>query len=107
MHGVGIIYLLSLVYLLMHSADSARRRVLPFFYPELGVKPANLETAYADDCRIYAAESDDPWKSIRETFFDIFTIAHGLGWVAKAIMLRDWRLLVILSLMWEILEYSL
>lgn len=106
-HGIGILYLLALVYILMHSADSARRRVLPFFFPDLGVKPANLETAYADDCRIYASENEDPFQAVKDTFFDIFTVAHLLGWVGKAMMLRDWRLLVILSVAWELIEYSL
>jgi len=106
-HGVGILYLLGLVFLLMQSPDSARRRVLPFLVPTLGNKPDNLETAYANDCRLYASESDDPWKNVRDTFYDVFTIAHALGWVGKAILLRDWRLLVILSVMWEILEYTL
>ena len=38
---------------------------------------------------------------------DIFVIAHSLGWFAKAIILRDYWFCWILSIMFEIMEYSL
>jgi phosphatidylserine synthase 2 len=54
-----------------------------------------------------ADNSKHPWKNVDETFHDIFTVAHALGWVGKAIMLRDWWLLHALNISWELVEYSL
>jgi phosphatidylserine synthase 2 len=38
---------------------------------------------------------------------DIFVVAHVLGWYAKAIVLRDYWFCWILSVLFEIMEYSL
>ena len=38
---------------------------------------------------------------------DEFVIAHALGWFGKAIIIRDYWLGWVLSVMFEVLEYSL
>jgi phosphatidylserine synthase 2 len=38
---------------------------------------------------------------------DIFVLAHVLGWYAKALILRDYWFCWILSIMFEVMEYSL
>ena len=38
---------------------------------------------------------------------DVFVLAHTFGWIAKALILRDYWLLWILSVLFEIMEYSL
>ena len=38
---------------------------------------------------------------------DEFVIAHTLGWFAKAIVLRDYWFCWILSILFEVMEYSL
>jgi phosphatidylserine synthase 2 len=38
---------------------------------------------------------------------DIFILAHAVGWYFKALLLRDYWFCWILSVMFEIMEYSL
>jgi hypothetical protein len=45
-HGVGILYLLALVFILVQSEDNARQ-FLTFFYPDLGKPPAANDLIYA------------------------------------------------------------
>lgn len=38
---------------------------------------------------------------------DIFIVAHSVGWFFKALIIRDYWILWILSVMFEVMEYSL
>jgi phosphatidylserine synthase 2 len=70
----------------------------------LGLLDHNLgsplpERSYAEDCSLnYDAITSQ---------LDIFVLAHTLGWFAKAIILRDVWFCWVLSIMFEIMEYSL
>ena len=35
---------------------------------------------------------------------DVFVIAHFLGWIAKALLFRDWVTLIVLSVGFEVIE---
>ena len=37
---------------------------------------------------------------------DEFVIAHTIGWIFKHIMIRDWRMSLVLSFVFELMEYS-
>jgi phosphatidylserine synthase 2 len=37
---------------------------------------------------------------------DIFVLAHVLGWVGKIVMFRDFKLCIVLSLLFELMEYT-
>lgn len=95
------------------------RQWLKYIDPSLGVKLP--ERSYADSCdlswsTIQVRESLSPPLFITKIILvapayqnqaDIFVLAHILGWYAKAIVLRDYWFCWILSVMFEIMEYSL
>jgi phosphatidylserine synthase 2 len=39
--------------------------------------------------------------------FDVFVPTHFFGWWLKTLVLRDWWLSIVMSVMFEILEYTL
>lgn len=102
--GVGLLYLCTLIFILFQSRDDVRKW-LAFFYPYLG-KPLP-ERSYADDCRLYTPE--DPvshFRNLRDTLFDEFIIAHVLGYVAKGILFRDYKLCWVISISFELSEIT-
>lgn len=106
-HGLGLLYLLGLVVLLVSTVDAARA-YLRFLSPSLtGARPAANDAVYAADCRVYTPEDPaGPFARVVETVWDIFVPAHFFGWCAKALLLRDWRLGWTLSVVWELLELT-
>mmetsp|Transcript_27 Transcript_27/g.58 ORF Transcript_27/g.58 Transcript_27/m.58 type:complete len:446 (+) Transcript_27:177-1514(+) len=103
-HGVTLLYMLFLVFLLFLEADQARQ-VFKFAYPELGV-PLD-ERAYGADCRIRTPEHpESPFANVRDTVLDEFVLAHLLGWVAKTLVFRDWKILLFLSIGFELMELT-
>lgn len=70
---------------------------MAYLDPSLGVPLP--ERSYADDCRLR-------WSSISKQL-DIFIAAHIFGWYAKTLVLRDHWLCWIISVMFEVMEYSL
>lgn len=57
------------------------------------------ERSYANDCGL-------TWSNISAQL-DVFVAAHTFGWYAKALILRDHWLCWIISIMFEVMEYSL
>ena len=124
--GAAVAYLLALVWLLCQTAEGARG-ALALLHPELG-KPLP-ERSYEGDCGLLrrkapaAAASGDgsslspPFSlfsshelnlaALKSTLLDEFVVAHALGWWAKAILLRDRRLLWPLSVGFELAEAAL
>jgi phosphatidylserine synthase 2 len=105
-HGVGLVYLLLLVLLLVYPVAQARA-LLRVFDPTLGVRPPENDKLYATDCRVYTpGDAGGMFARVRECLWDVFIVAHTVGWWAKALLLRDWRLGWALSILWEVLELS-
>ena len=48
----------------------------------------------------------DPWFNIKDAVLDIFAVAHVLGWWGKALVIRDYTLLLMWSFTWEVLEIT-
>ncbi|KAJ7506718.1 PSS-domain-containing protein [Mycena galericulata] len=94
--GVNLLYELALVFLLFQDLASARRFML-LLDPKLGVPLP--EKGYADDCSLTPATL---WNAL-----DVFCVAHTLGWFGKALILRDYWFCWILSIAFELAEYSL
>ena len=90
------VYLILLVFLLFQNKHDARE-ILRYFDSSLGIKLP--ERSYATNC-------DLTWDNVADQM-DEFVIAHALGWFAKGLMLRDYWIGWILSVMFEVLEYSL
>lgn len=98
--AVGVLYLALLSFLLFQSLDTIRA-ILLLHDPSLKSLPE--ERQYAEDCRIFT--SDDPFLFVRTTF-DIFIVAHTLGYFAKTIIVRDWRASTCISVVFEIVEVT-
>ena len=100
---LSVIYELGLITLLFQTRDDARRW-MSYIDPTLGHDLP--EQDYGGNCLIYDSSSTDPWHNLKDKC-DIFVVAHFLGWWAKTLMLRDYWLTMVLSALFEILEYSL
>jgi phosphatidylserine synthase 2 len=65
------------------------------------------EVSYAQDCRMVNHDSATPYASLYHACFDIFALAHFLGWFCKTLICRDLKLILFASASFEIVEYSL
>ncbi|XP_008975954.2 phosphatidylserine synthase 2 isoform X1 [Pan paniscus] len=81
------------------------RQFLKYVDPKLGVPLP--ERDYGGNCLIYDPDNEtDPFHNIWDKL-DGFVPAHFLGWYLKTLMIRDWWMCMIISVMFEFLEYSL
>ncbi|KAF7364781.1 Phosphatidylserine synthase 2 [Mycena venus] len=94
--GVNLLYELGLVFFLFQDLGSARS-MMTLLDDRLGVPLP--EKGYADDCRLTPSTL---WNAL-----DVFCVAHTLGWFGKAMILRDYWFCWILSIAFELAEYSL
>ncbi|KAJ7820270.1 phosphatidyl serine synthase-domain-containing protein [Mycena leptocephala] len=94
--GVNLLYELALVFLLFQDLGSARGWMV-LLDDKLGVPLP--EKGYADDCSLTPSTL---WNAL-----DVFCVAHTLGWFGKAMILRDYWFCWILSIAFELAEYSL
>ncbi|MBW0512674.1 hypothetical protein O181_052389 [Austropuccinia psidii MF-1] len=94
--GLNLLYFMLLSFLYWTDKSTARE-LIRFLDPSLGVPLP--EKSYADNCQF---TPQNIWNGI-----DIFCLAHSLGWFAKAVVLRDHWFCWILSIGFEIMEYSL
>lgn len=109
-HGVGILYLLLLAALVVapvEVARSAARLVQPQLEAARGQHGDNVRI-FARDCRLLTLDdaAGNPVARFWAVLWDDFVVAHAAGWFVKALLIRDWRLGLILSVLWEVLEYS-
>ena len=103
-HGITLLYMLFLVLILFMEANQARH-LFKYLYSELGV-PLD-ERAYGTDCRVHTPENpESKFANIRDTVLDEFVLAHLLGWIAKAMIFRDWKILLFLSVGFELMELT-
>ena len=103
-HGVSLLYFLFLVFLLFLEGEQAPR-FMRHLHPELGV-PLD-ERFYGADCRIRTPEHpESAFANVRDTVLDEFVLAHLFGWVAKALIFRDWTVLFVLSIGFELMELT-
>jgi phosphatidylserine synthase 2 len=65
------------------------------------------EVSYAEDCRMVNHDSPNPYSALYNACFDIFALAHFGGWFFKTLICRDLKLIMIASVSFEIIEYSL
>ncbi|PVD33310.1 hypothetical protein C0Q70_04563 [Pomacea canaliculata] len=100
---LSIVYELALVFLLFQTVDDARQ-LMKHFDDKLG-KPLP-EKDYGGNCFIYDSNHTNPWHNLEDKV-DEFVPTHFFGWWLKTLILRDWWLCTILSIMFEVLEYTL
>ncbi|KAJ3257873.1 hypothetical protein HK103_004164 [Boothiomyces macroporosus] len=73
------------------------RQAFKFIDPTLGVPLP--EKNYAENC-------DLTWEVMLDQL-DVFVLAHTFGWFCKALILRDYWLCWVISILFEVMEYSL
>jgi len=93
----SIIYLLILVFMLFQDKNDMRK-FLGKIDNSLGIELP--ERSYGDNC-------DLTYQNIKDQVYDIFVLAHFLGWFGRALILRDYWFCWILSILFEFCEYSL
>lgn len=103
-HGVTILYLLLVVLLLAQNSASAVDRIvtLVFNQPESGraALPRHERNEYSENCELTLG-------NLENKVFDRYFAAHLVGWIVKALILRDWQMMWACSLLFEVFEVSL
>uniref|UniRef100_A0A8C6M8S6 Phosphatidylserine synthase n=1 Tax=Nothobranchius furzeri TaxID=105023 RepID=A0A8C6M8S6_NOTFU len=101
---VTVVYELFLIFILFQTVHDGRQ-FMKYIDPNLGVPLP--ERDYGGNCLIYdPGNTTDPFHNIWDKM-DGFVPAHFLGWYIKTLMIRDWWMCMIISVMFEFLEYSL
>lgn len=94
--GVGLFYTMFCTYLLFQNVGDVRA-LMPHLDPKVTGKRLS-ERSYGEACELTVANVMGG--------IDEFVIAHLLGWVFKHMMLRDIKLSMALSLLFELMEYT-
>ncbi|KAG9335754.1 hypothetical protein JZ751_004183 [Albula glossodonta] len=98
---VTVVYELFLIFILFQTVHDGRQ-FMKYIDPKLGVPLP--ERDYGGNCLIYdPGNTTDPYHNIWDKM-DGFVPAHFLGWYIKTLMIRDWWMCMIISVMFEFLE---
>ncbi|XP_063108073.1 phosphatidylserine synthase 2 isoform X2 [Cavia porcellus] len=100
---VSVVYELFLIFILFQTVRDGRQ-FLKYVDARLGVPLP--ERDYGGNCLIYDPDKTDPFHNVWDKL-DGFVPAHFIGWYLKTLMIRDWWMCMIISVMFEFLEYSL
>ncbi|SYZ64100.1 phosphatidylserine_synthase (plasmid) [Leishmania braziliensis MHOM/BR/75/M2904] len=98
--AVGVLYLVFLTFMIFQDLATVRQ-IMGYYDPSLLHQLP--ERTYAQDCRL--STNEDPWFFVH-TSFDVFLLAHSLGYVVKMLILRDWRMVTAVSLGFEVVEVT-
>lgn len=100
----SVIYELWLIVLLFQTREHARKW-MSYVDPKLGKMLP--EQDYGGNCLIYNSGTlSNPWHNLKDKM-DCFVLAHLIGWWLKTLILRDYWMALLLSGLFEFLEYSL
>ena len=102
-HAIGILYIVCLAFLLYQPVGDIRSTIIPMFAGTPG--NFNLSKSYGGDCVMFRNGTMN--TILKDTIFDLFVIAHGLGYFVHALLARNWVMLWVTSVMFEVLEASL
>ncbi|XP_014673444.1 PREDICTED: phosphatidylserine synthase 2-like [Priapulus caudatus] len=101
---ISILYELALIFILFQTVGDARKLMVQM---ESSLGKPLPEQSYGDDCTVYDPNHPDGafhnvWDKI-----DCFVPSHFIGWYAKTLIMRDYWLCMVISIMFEVLEYTL
>ncbi|KAH0475385.1 MAG: hypothetical protein KVP17_001570 [Porospora cf. gigantea B] len=102
--GLTLLYMCLLVFLLCQSVEDVRS-ALSIIDPT--TEEILYETNYAEDCRLITPDHPDGALGNILERIDVFVLAHFFGWLVKALIIRNEKLLWVLSLAFEWAEISL
>lgn len=101
---LSVLYEIALIYILFQTVDDARQ-LLTHLDPNLG-QPLP-EKDYGGNCLIYDPSNvEDPFHNFWDKM-DGFVTTHFFGWWLKTLIIRDYWLCNVMSIGFELLEYSL
>ena len=93
--GLSVLYFLVLIFILFQNRQDVRK-MIEWLYPDLkGVRLPDKE--YAVNCS--QIDIGRIWSHL-----DLFALAHFLGWMLKALLIRHYGILWTISVLWEISE---
>ncbi|CAL8143590.1 unnamed protein product [Orchesella dallaii] len=96
--GLSVLYLLALVFILFQNYDTVKS-IFYWIDPELRNFSIDNEKEYGVNCSQITFER--VWSHV-----DVFALAHFLGWMMKAVLLRHIGILWTISVTWEITEVA-
>ncbi|XP_044583638.1 phosphatidylserine synthase isoform X2 [Cotesia glomerata] len=96
--GCSVLYLMFLLFMLFQSYETVRK-ILVWVDPGLAAFHIDMDKEYGVNCSDITVEKI--WNHL-----DIFAVAHFLGWVFKAVLVRHLGLLWATSIMWELTEMA-
>lgn len=99
--AIAVLYMMIMIFLFFQDLSTIKQIFAWYDPTHLTVWP---EQSYATDCRMSTPE--EPYK-FWYTVSDIFLVAHAMGYWAKALVLRDWRIVTAVSIGFELIEVSL
>eukprot|EP01013_Petalomonas_cantuscygni_P002106 TRINITY_DN12132_c0_g1_i1.p1 TRINITY_DN12132_c0_g1~~TRINITY_DN12132_c0_g1_i1.p1 ORF type:complete len:481 (-),score=93.16 TRINITY_DN12132_c0_g1_i1:242-1684(-) len=103
--GLSVAYAMFLSFLLYLDLESVRS---VFFFLDPRLSASQEEKAYDTGCDVYTPNDPrGPFANVAGVWGDEFVLAHLLGYVCKAVMIRDWRVVTLCSLVFELLEVAL
>ena len=104
-HAAAIVYVCFLVTLLPLDLPTTRG-VIQHFHPGLGTSPPGH--VFANDCRLLPGKNETlkDIPIVKMVFLDRFFYIHFLGYIVKALIVRDWGILLLLSFGFEVFEIS-
>lgn len=94
--GMSVLYLLCLLFLLFQDYKTVKA-IIYWIDPGLRDFHIDSEKEYGVNCSDISVEKI--WYHL-----DVFALAHFLGWMFKAILVRHLGILWAISVMWEITE---
>lgn len=94
--GMSVLYLMFLLFL-MFQDYKAIMGIFYWFDPQLENFKINMDKEYGVNCSIVTIQK-------LYEHMDCFAVAHFLGWLFKAILIRHAGILWCISVMWEITE---
>jgi phosphatidylserine synthase 2 len=105
LQGLSYVYLTLLVFVLFQNVNDTRG-MLKLIDNDLG-KPLP-EREYAKDCEVFTPDHPESYFfHLKQNIFDFYVIAHSIGWWLKMLIVRDVKLCLFLSALFEFLEISL
>jgi hypothetical protein len=81
------------------TRDDTMRQITAYIDPSLAFVNYE-EVSYASDCSLSK-------ETLLHSCFDLFALAHFLGWFVKTLICRDVKLIMFESILFEVVEYSL
>jgi len=103
--GCAMAYSLNILVWLFFSKENLQYILKNVYDSNLG-QPLG-EKSYAEDCRVFTPENPKSYFANITGSFDIFVLAHFLGWTFKVWIFRNSAMAWVMSVGFEIMEWTM